>query len=102
MLHLIPGAATATLIDETIASVLQHIRLAGDGVIPNGMSTWQGTGGAFMKTWNSNNHQTTWGVFGAALGALREFQSEHGWGAASFTIFDGVNEVGKGYIAEAG
>lgn len=101
MLYLIPGVAVPALIDETMASVLQHIRLAGDGVMPGGMATWQGYGGAYMKAWNSNNHQTTWGVFGAALGALREFQNEHGWGAADFTIFDGVKEVGQGYIGGA-
>lgn len=52
-----------------------------------------------MKTWNSNNHQTTWGVMGATLGALREFMNEYGWGAARFTIFDGVKEIGEGIVA---
>lgn len=98
MLYLIPGVAVAALIDETMASVLQHIRLAGDGVMPGGMAIWQGYGGAYMKAWNSNNHQTTWGVLGAALGALREFQNEHGWGAAGFTIFGTLDTSSSGMI----
>lgn len=59
MVQLVPGIAIATLIDETTALVLQHIRIAGDGVIPNGVATWHGTEGTIMETWNSNNHQTT-------------------------------------------
>ena len=101
MVHLIPGVSVTALIDETTASVMQHIRIAGDGVIPNGVATWQGIGGAFMKTWNTNNHQTTWGVLGAALGALKNYMSEHGWGAASFIIYDGVKEIGEGFVALA-
>ena len=98
MVQLVPGISIASLIDETTASVLQHIRIAGDGVIPNGVATWHGTEWTIMETWNSKNHQTTWGVLGAALDALKDFMNENGWGAASFTVFDGVREVGEGYV----
>lgn len=100
-MKLILGITTPALIDHTTASVLQHIRIAGDGVIPASQSTWGDTGGTLMKTWNSNNHQITWGVFGAALSALKEYTNEYGWGTASFTIFDGVKEVGEGYVVSA-
>ena len=55
--------------------------------------------GLALNVVNSNNHQTTWGVLGAALTALEDYmQSMDKWGTAEFTIFDGTNEVGKGTL----
>ncbi|KAA6406659.1 MAG: hypothetical protein FRX48_09591 [Lasallia pustulata] len=54
---------------------------------------------------NSNNHQQSWGVVGAALAALRNFLvsldtiNPGGNGGVQFTVFDGANEVGQGTIA---
>ena len=47
---------------------------------------------------NSDNHQTTWGVLGAAVTASENHMSQNYYGAASFTIIDGMVEVGKGVI----
>ena len=47
---------------------------------------------------NTNNHQITWGVYGAALMALRTFMAEHGWGAAVFKVVDGANAVATGVV----
>ena len=47
---------------------------------------------------NSNNHQLTWGVLGAAVTALENHMSQYSYEAPSFTIIDGMVEVGKGVI----
>lgn len=63
-----------------------------------------------LQVVNADNHQTTWGVLGAAVSALRAcmIASESGsagpgsalrWGyAAYFSILDGDNVVGVGMI----
>ena len=63
-----------------------------------------GTGYSFNTDWtlhveNANNHQLTWGVLAAALGALRDYVvTQNGGGPGTFEIFDGENQVGKGTI----
>lgn len=52
--------------------------------------------GLVMRTWNAGDHQTRWGVLGAAVGALVEGVQVVGVG--SFRIFDGAHEVGAGSI----
>ena len=49
---------------------------------------------------NANNHQTTWGVLGAAVNALLGWVDggAGGGAAAYFEIWDGVNEVGVGQM----
>ena len=49
-----------------------------------------------LVVWNANNHQTTWGVLGAAVEALRECMRVNGWGVGRFGIWDGGIEVGGG------
>ena len=64
-----------------------------------------------FEAMNSNNHQTTWGVMGEAVGALLDWidggvggQAEGGSGgvagpgAAFFGIWDGGREVGVGQV----
>lgn len=51
-----------------------------------------------MMAYNSNQHQTTWGVMGSAIVALRDYMSKNGWGGATFHIYDGANEVGAGAL----
>lgn len=55
-----------------------------------------------LRIINTNNHQLTWGVLGAAIDALRDYMSQAvtGPGESWFSIFDGQNEVGMGTIAE--
>lgn len=48
---------------------------------------------------NANNHQTTWGVLGAACSALKDFVAEtSSFNSLTFTIFDGANQVASGSI----
>ena len=63
----------------------------GDAGVANGVE---------LETWDSNNHQQTWGVLGAALEALDDYMRVRGgYGAAQFTILDGQNEVGVGRLS---
>lgn len=56
-------------------------------------------GGIALTVQNANNHQTTWGVLGAAIFAVGDcmFANLAEW-AVSFRIVDGGNLVGIGTI----
>ena len=63
-------------------------------------------GGVEVYFENTNNHQQTWGVVGAALIALEQyFQMTQAAGAQPgaiiFDVFDGANQVGNGTFGEA-
>ena len=51
-----------------------------------------------VHVWNTNNHQVSYGVLGAVLSSIIEFMEAHGWGAATFEIWDGQILVGGGAI----
>ena len=59
--------------------------------------------GMVLRVANANNHQTTWGVLGAAMRALANFVIEHGgFDTADFVIYDGENQVAMGVLAPVG
>ena len=88
-----------SLLHAAADSILSHISIYGDSIIPNGAFQWLGQNGISVTTINTNNHQQTWGVLGAALIAMQDFVQTMGFGVECvFTICDGVNEVGKGTI----
>lgn len=78
----IPSMLTAAY-NEILTGVILH----GDSVIPGGMFQKSGTGNAALRIMNSNNHQLTYGVLGAAILALQGYMSDFSFGVASFTIF---------------
>lgn len=82
-------------------SARTHIAAAGDGVLAsNGFYSVVGDGGLRLSAWNANNHQLTWGVFGAALLALMDYMRTEQWyGSVSFDIYDGLNMVATAYLA---
>ena len=88
------------LLDEAHTNVLNHISFHGDSVIADGFFSWQGEHGVMLETFNTDNHQQTWGVLGAALYALWDFMQKIGTeaGACYFTIIDGNHQVGRGVI----
>ena len=45
-------------------------------------------------------NEITWGVLRAALEAVGEFATRHGWTACGFEIWDGGNQVGRAKITE--
>ena len=91
------------LLSSAYANVLEHIQRLGDGTIQtfaNGrIYHLHGAYDLTLTVFNTNNHQTTWGVLAAAILALVDYMAGHGtFCAAAFTIFDGENEVGTGSV----
>lgn len=121
-----------TLVNNFLSSaynaVLAEIQHYGDGLVQTGAFTFPGaqpvpgsgatahSTGAGASTsaaggqaplelhaWNENNHQMTWGVLGAAIQALQDCMEKiEEWGTASFSIWDGDNEVGYGVLGHLG
>ena len=92
------GVAVRSMLSTASSSISAFLSEIGDGVISKGGITWPGSDGVGFLTWNTNNHQTTWGVLSSAVSALNDYMSRYGYGAASFTIADGINIVGRGYV----
>lgn len=86
-----------------IALVHQEIRRSHDGPVATG-SFHYGISDALVDVANSNNHQMTLGVLGAALEALSEYFTylqdtlAYPPGRVQFAVVDGENEVGRGYF----
>ncbi|KAA6415966.1 MAG: hypothetical protein FRX48_00685 [Lasallia pustulata] len=96
-------STNSTPLRSLFTSVLYYLgmRIAdfGDAVLPEGQFHWADDSGMEISTWNANNHQTTFGVVGAAVGALADYMRRTGrWGTARFWIFDGGFEVGAGEL----
>ena len=90
------------LLVDAFMRVHARIQEQGDGLLPsnNGAGLWQLTrDGIVLSVANANNHQTTWGVFGAAIAALADYMEQNRvFGTVTFNIFDGSNQVGEGTI----
>ena len=100
MTHSISGNGIQVLLNTAYNTVVDIIQTRGDGLLSAGGVVWTGTDGLTIEAANANNHQTSCGVMGAAIQALRDYMSSNGWGGATFNIYDGVNEVGAGVIGE--
>ena len=97
----IPGNQVRTMLSVAMVYVQQAILQLGDGVIQAGGVNYNGPSSMNFQTWNTNNHQQTYGVLGAAIAALSDYMNRYGYGAATFSIHDGNNEVGSGLIGLA-
>ena len=91
--------AVLDILNVAAGYVEEYIRQYGDIVIPGGGVEYKSilTGISF-STSNSNNHQQTWGVLAAAIEALKDYMTQNYFGKATFYIFDGISEVGKGKV----
>lgn len=98
MTRLVSGSSAESALDAAAGYVAQYIHQMGDAVISRGAVEFYGGNGVFFKSWNVNNHQQTWGVLAAAIAALKDYMSHNYYGGASFSIFDGSNEVGEGTV----
>lgn len=95
----IVGNAVVTLLDKAYIAATNRIRNLGDSVIAHGMFTMMGETGLSLNVWNSNNHQTTYGVLSAACTALTQYMTTTAvFGKVTFHIYDGIREVGRGQI----
>lgn len=95
--HLLPADTITDILNDSYRMVLGRLDSVGDTVISNGLFEW-GYQGLSLRVWHSNNHQTTWGVLGAAIEAIADFMGLYGFAGASFSIYDGGNEVGEGIL----
>lgn len=97
----IVGHAVPDILDDAYDALKRHIDILGDGPIPDGFFLWESIYGPRLSTWNSNNHQQTFGVLAAAISALTNYMRTKYFGAVTFWIFDGTHEVGKGTISSS-
>ena len=90
------------LLKNAALDVRQRVAQNGDGLIPNGiyMFDWRtGPWDCQFYCANSNNHQQTWAVIDGAIAAVWDYMlSNNNIGTATFTIYDGGNEVGQGTL----
>ena len=92
-----------TLLNEAYQDIMTHVLNVGDGLVQGGSFTFYGGQGLVLRVWDTNNHQATYGVLGAAMHALWDYMnSQTTFGAGAFVIYDGAVEVGKGTIGELG
>lgn len=97
---------TGVAVETTVSNVLNAaagymedaIRQYGDIVIPGGGVKYNLITGISFSTSNSNNHQQTYGVLAAAIEALKDYMGQNYYGKATFYIYDGFSEVGRGKI----
>ena len=81
---------------EVWARIFTH---EGDAIIGNnGNVQWATAQGLTFRTWNTNNHQLTYGVLAAAMVALCSFMEGTSFGTVKFTIYDGDHEVAAGAL----
>ena len=94
----IVGDAVFDLRSDAYDALNRHIENRGDGIVQGGTLVWKSITGISIRTWNTNNHQQTYGVLAAALCAVADYMRSQYFGAITFWIFDGTNEFGKGVI----
>ena len=94
----IGGNAIMNMVDAAALYVYSYVSNLGDGPISGGHFSWEGDQGLVLNAWSANNHQTTYGVLGAAIKALTSYFNAHGYGRVTFLIFDGKNQVGEGIV----
>ena len=94
-----PANVVSDLLNQAIAYV-QSRAAAQDGIIGDQGYRRLGADALTLWVYDANNHHLTWGVLGAALQALRDYMSQHGhaFGTVSFSVFDGENQTGQGFI----
>lgn len=95
--------STARILAVALRRINSQLAAHGDSLISSGVFIEE-IGQSELYLVNSNNHQQSWAVVGAALLALRNFLLSvdtiaGGFtGGVIFTVFDGTNEVGQGTI----
>ncbi|MCJ1299888.1 hypothetical protein MMC08_002682 [Hypocenomyce scalaris] len=99
--------ALSQLLLYTYGNITAHIKASGDGVMNKGGAVWNPgpvdvTGESAQVVFASQNapsNKITWGVLGAAVGALINYMGTYGYGMVGYLeVYDGKNEVGTGSI----
>lgn len=98
----LPGDAVYQMLVEAALDQLAQLQRDGDSIIRTGTYDRRGQGNLVLHIWNTNNHQLTRGVLGAALDALADFIDTYWGGALQFYIWDGQHEVAQGLLGLGG
>lgn len=98
----IPGDGVYHMLVDAALDLLTTLEREGDGLVPTGAYERLGPANLVLHVWNSNNHQLTRGVLGAALDALADYIDTYWSGALQFYIWDGQHEVGQGLLGLGG
>lgn len=85
------------LLQEAAGVIDDSIRHFGPALTTGNGFNWQEHGISLVIA-SSNGRQLTWGVMRHAMSAVYQFFERGNFGAAVFTIYDGLNEVGRGRI----
>ena len=97
----IAGDTVPFMLTDAYNAVVRHIADFGDGLVTGGVWSYADLG-IRIAFQNTNNHQQTWGVIGAAMSALLDYTYYMKRialpAAVTFQVFDGGNEVGFGWI----
>lgn len=72
------GTAVQALLERAHSAIMLRIASIGDGLLSSGSFHISGSNNLVLSTRNANNHQQTWGVLGAAIGALQDFMNQNG------------------------
>ena len=96
----IPGNSVQLLLTQVFAEVIHWIDIKGtNGFLTNGEFIMDGPDATTIRIWNTNNHQLTVATVGSAVSALENYmKAKNAFGAATFYIWDGLNEIGAGLI----
>ncbi|MCJ1301924.1 hypothetical protein MMC08_004725 [Hypocenomyce scalaris] len=95
---LYPAGPISQMLNTAMEFVTNAVNTSGDRNIPGGFFQVR-YANLLLRVQNANNHQVTYGVLGAALIALGDWMQEQGkWGALTFEVWDGDNQVGSGGI----
>ena len=87
----------STVLNEAWGVIDEILRHLGDDDVQN--EFFWGADGVNLRTWETNGQKITWSALESALIALYNYMStKDSWGAATFTIYQGPTEVGKGTI----
>ena len=79
----IPATAIANVLSASFEYIQIRMNKHGDGPVVGGGFDWNSVSGAELHTWNSNNHQQTYGVLRAAIAALMDYMGRNGWGGVT-------------------
>lgn len=70
------GTAVKGLLETAYNAIMLRLNNIGDGPVSSGYFRIGGEEGIELQIRNANNHQQTWGVLGAAIGALQDYMNQ--------------------------
>ncbi|MCJ1230793.1 hypothetical protein MMC12_007467 [Toensbergia leucococca] len=96
--QLITQASIITVLNIAFNAAESHVN-AFNNEIDNGQVSFVSSDGLIFVAYSNVSHDLTWDVLRNAIMIISDYMSENRvWSASNFHIFDGSEEVGRGYI----